>query len=618
MCGIAGIIGGDQELIRKMTAAIRHRGPDDEGFFQDGDVFLGHRRLSIIDLAGGRQPFLSADGKSAVVFNGEIYNFKELKKELSRKHSFRSQSDTEVVLEGWLEWGQNIFERLEGMFAIGIWDGRNKTLVLARDRMGEKPLYYCASGDFFAFASELKSFIASRAAPKEIDPESVIRYLSFGYIPSPYTIFKNIYKLEAGQYLVWQNGRADIKRYWQPSFSPARIPDSFESAKKKLELALENTVKKTMIADVPVGVFLSGGLDSSLIAYFAKKINPQLETFSIGFEEKSFDESFYAGLAARILKTRHYQKIVGPKEVLNLLPRIAEIIDEPFADPSIIPTYILSAFARQRVKTVLGGDGGDELFLGYQTFIAEKLWRMSSPFLPAASVLAKAALRLIPTSGKYMSLDFKLRRFFSNSRGGPVLRHQQWLANFNSEDLDRILSNDMKNSFLPFKIAEGAINDPIGNLNGSSWNQIIRFYQKFYLGDQVLTKVDRASMANSLEVRAPFLNHNLAEFVLSLPVNFRLRGFKTKYILRKIAAGYFPKNIAWRSKQGFAVPLGKWFRNELKEFAEEKLSHFKSNPWFNPPAVDGIWTEHQTGRADRRMEIWNMIVFQSWLEKWGL
>lgn len=614
MCGIAGLIGGDERTIKKMTSALRHRGPDDEGFYNDNDVWLGHRRLSIIDISGGHQPMVSGDGKTAIVFNGEIYNFKELKKELSQKYDFRTQSDTEVILNGWLEWGENVFSRLEGMFAAGIWDVRTKTLVLARDRMGEKPLYYFYDQNFFSFASELKGLLENPKIKREIDLESLGLYLSFGHVPSPKSIFKNIFKLEPAKMLIFKEGQIGLKSYWHPDFSQKYSGISLREAEKELENKIASRVGRAMLADVPVGVFLSGGLDSSVVAYFAKKANPDLKTFSIGFKEKSFDESSFARKAADLLGTNHREKIIDAGEMMKIVPKIAEITDEPLADPSIIPTFILSEFARKEVKVVLGGDGGDEALLGYQTFVAEKLWRGFRFFSPIFKIILKIAGVLVSASGKYMSFDFKLQRFFSATEKDPALRHQQWLANIRKNTLSSILSQESgRSSGSTAKVIEDYF---FGKNYSSDWDKISEFYLKFYLGDQVLTKVDRASMANSLEVRAPLLNHDFVEYVLNLPIDFRLRGLKTKYILRRIASRYFPKSITKRKKQGFAVPMGAWLKKELKEFGFEKISALKTSGWFNNAELDKLWREHQTGKTDRRMELWNLIVLQLWREKW--
>lgn len=620
MCGIAGLIGGDNRTIRKMTAALYHRGPDDEGFFGDGDVRLGHRRLSIIDIAGGHQPMVSADGKVAIVFNGEIYNFRELKAELAQEYRFKTKSDTEVILNGYLKWGTEVFERMEGMFAIGIWDGRTRTLVLARDRMGEKPLYYFYDKhdkNLFAFASELKALLENPRIKREVDPESLYLYLSFGQVPAPKSILKNVSKLEAGTMLVLKDGGVSVKEYWRPDFSRKFSELSLEKAGEELESRIAASVKKAMIADVPLGVFLSGGLDSSLVAYFAKKTNPDLETFSIGFKEKSFDESTYAREVAGILATRHNEKIIGSEEALGFIPRIANVTDEPLADPSIIPTFLLSDFAGQKIKVAVGGDGGDEIFMGYQTFVAEKLWQRFKFFMPALRAVSAIVTKFMPITGEYMSLDFKLQRFISATEADAVLRHQQWLAHNRSDTLLAILSPDIRRAFLArnpaMEIIESA-SPPPGHL--LEWERVIDFYRRFYLGDQVLTKVDRASMANSLEVRSPLLNHKLVEYALGLPPNFNLRGFTTKYLLRRIASKYFPPSITKRKKQGFAVPLGLWLKKELYAFGAEKISVLKTSGWFDGRELDKLWGEHQKGKVDRRMELWNLIALQLWRERW--
>lgn len=616
MCGIAGLIGGDEKTIREMTSSLSHRGPDDEGFLQSGPIWLGHRRLSIIDLDGGHQPMMSSDGKIAVVFNGEIYNFKELRKELEYKYRFGTVSDTEVIVHGYEEWGDKVFERLTGMFAIAIWDGRTDELFIARDRMGEKPLYYFSDGHFFTFASELKALLKNNGVPREIDNESLVRYLVFGHVPSPYTIFKNIRKLNAGEQLRWNNGHIVIRRYWSIRFDPVR-PVLRREIENELERRLNEAVRQAMVADVPVGVFLSGGLDSSLVAYFAKKYEPDLKTFSIGFRERSFDESPYAAIAARHLKTDHFSKIVSSDDVIRLAPQMANFTDEPFADVSILPTFLLCQFAQNEIKVALGGDGGDEIFAGYQTFIAEKIWKSMRPLLPAARFAAHGFLSILPSSGRYMSLDFKLRRFFSSEHPDAVLRHCEWLSHIHPRELSKILG--------PNIVSAADAGDVIGKTTEqtncslgveSDWGRILGFYRKFYLGDQVLTKVDRASMANSLEVRSPFLNHALVEYAASLPIDMHLSGFTIKSLLRRIAKRHLPEILVKRKKQGFAVPMGQWLRSELYEFGCAKLTALKQSGWIDPEGVDVLWREHQKRAVDRRMELWNLIALELWRERW--
>ncbi len=604
MCGIAGFIGsGDRSVIERMTQSLAHRGPDDEGFFVVPPVYLGHRRLSIIDLSGGHQPMTSNDGSVTIVFNGEIYNFQALRAQLEKAYSFRTKSDTEVILAGYQKWGVDVLGKLEGMFAFALWDEKKKQLLLARDRFGEKPLYYTQQKNVFAFASELKAFSQHPRIQREIKQESLVDYLHFGNIPSPATIFRNIQKLEPGTYLTYQNNRVEVKRYFDLQFQP-KEKVSLTAAEERVEALGKEAVRKMLVADVPVGVCLSGGIDSSMVAYWAKQAQQNLHTFSIGFSEKSFDESSHARAAAKIIGSQHHEKIITPKDVLEIVPRIAEITDEPFSDASILPTYLLTKFAREHVKVALGGDGGDEVFGGYPTMLVENYWSFINPSLFVASPLLKLFQKLLPSSGGYLSLDFKLKKLMLGRGLSPIERHQQWLGSQPSGNLGKLLSEKLK------------VKSEKKFYSGDRWEQIFQFYFKSYLADQVLTKVDRASMANSLEMRAPFLDRALVEYAARLPLEYKLRGWTTKYILRRIAQKYFPASITQRPKQGFAIPLGQWFRGELKDFAGSALTDLKRTGWFNPAAIDQIWNDHQKGKTDNRMEIWNLVALELWRKRW--
>lgn len=606
MCGIVGFVGkGDQQVLKAMMGALAHRGPDDEGVYSEGFVHLGHRRLSIIDLAGGHQPMQSNDGTLAIVFNGEIYNFQKLRNELAFSYKFKTKSDTEVILAGYQKWGIGVLQKIEGMFAFALWDEEQKQLLLARDRFGEKPLYYTQQKDIFAFASELKAFAAHSAIRRETDEKSLVRYLQFGHVPSPDTIFKHINKLEPGEYAIYKNGIIDRKKYFAIQFQPEE-KTSLREAEEKVEALGKEAVRKMLVADVPVGICLSGGIDSSLVAYWAQQAQSDLHTFSIGFSEKSFDESSHARAAAKIIGSRHHEKIVSAKDVLEIVPKIGEITDEPFSDASILPTYLLTQFAREHVKVALGGDGGDEVFGGYPTMLAEKYWGLINPALYAATPFVRLFRRWIPSSGGYLSFDFKLKKLMLGRGLDPVGRHQQWLGSQSSKYLSKLLGEKLE-----------TINEK-KNYSGNRWENIFQYYFKSYLADQVLTKVDRASMANSLEMRAPFLDKALAEYAMRLPLKYKLRGWTTKYILRQIAQKYFPPSITRRPKQGFAVPLGQWFRKELKDFSGSALADLKQTGWFNSTAVDQLWGDHQKGKSDNRMEIWNLVALELWRKRWLL
>ncbi|MDO8265105.1 MAG: asparagine synthase (glutamine-hydrolyzing), partial [Candidatus Parcubacteria bacterium] len=445
MCGIAGFVGqGNEEILRKMTGTLKHRGPDDEGYFIDpvGGIFLGHQRLSIIDLACGRQPIFNEYRSICVIFNGEIYNFQELRAELEKKgHKFNTRSDTEVIVHSYEEKGDDFIKDLNGMFTFALWDNKIKKLILGRDRIGEKPLYYSLMEKTLIFGSEPKAVLAHPKLKRELNLFSLAKYLNYEYVPGPETIYKGILKLGPGEYLVYTNGDINIKKYWEIKFQPENNLSEKEIL-YNLDRHMERSVKMRMVSDVPLGVWLSGGLDSTSIAYYAQKNSDKpIKTFSIGFSDKSFDESKYAREAADFLKTDHYEKILTAKECLDLIPQISDFLDEPFADASVIPTYLLAKFSRGKVKVGLGGDGGDELFMGYPTFQAHKLakfYKVIPQFF--RNSLIEPIIRSLPASSKNISLDFKLKRFISGFEYSPEIRDQIWMGSFQPKDFSRIFS----------------------------------------------------------------------------------------------------------------------------------------------------------------------------------
>lgn len=625
MCGIAGFVNlsrtaAKKEVISKMTKVISYRGPDDEGFFIKGNVALGARRLSIIDILGGRQPLYSENKKIAVVFNGEIYNFKELRRILTKKgHKLKTNSDTEVIVHLYEEEEEDLFEYLTGMFALAIWDQDQEKLVLARDRFGEKPLYYGLFDNTFIFGSELKSILAHPKAKREIDPNSLNRYLTFEYVPSPFSIFKNIKKLEAGHYLVLKKGRIKTKKYWDINFEHANF-HSQEEILEKLEDLLDNTIKSRLIADVPVGVFLSGGIDSTTICYFAaKNSNKKIKSFNIGFEEESFDESDFAQKASSYLNLDHYSQTFLVSDLIDLIPKAIEFLDEPFADASILPTYILSNFARQKVKVVLGGDGGDELFMGYPTFQAHKIATLYG-FIPRLvhDKLISPIVESLPVSYANFSFDFKAKKTISGIYEEHLIRNQIWLGAFSQESLRRKI---FTKNFQKLIKREDPIEELICFKNMrrfSNWQSLLYQYQKTYLSDDILVKVDRASMNNSLEVRSPFLDHNFADFVNSLPLNLKLHGFTTKYILKKLMEKKLPREIVYRPKHGFGIPVASWLRKDLKSLLFEKLNKKKlgKEGIFNTKFVDVLVRNHIEGKKDNRKLLWTLLMFELWRENW--
>ncbi len=622
MCGIAGFVGyGTEQDLESMISVIRYRGPDDMGTYFKDSVGLAHARLSILDPSPlGHQPMLTGDSSVVIVFNGEIYNFASLRKDLDskKKYSFKSTTDTEVILYLYKEYGERCFEKMDGMFAITLYDTQQKKLILARDRMGEKPLYWGQFNDTLIFGSELKALMNHPLCTREIDTTSLQKYLLYEFVPTPNTMLKGIHKLEPGKYLVYKEGEVNIQPYWKPDFKEQSM--SFNDAKNRVEELISTSVQKQLVADVPIGVFLSGGIDSSSVAWFAQRhTSKAIKTFSMGFEDQSFDESKYAEEVARVIKSDHHHKIVSPQDALHSIPTIFAKLDEPLADASIIPTYLLSKFAREHVTVALGGDGGDELFAGYDTFKAEKTARMYE-YLPESlrKGIFEPLIKRLPVSLNNFSFDFKLKKFIEgfSEAGDMYTRHQLWLGSF-TDDRNEILSNELraelKNSYIFDDLARYAHESHDANL----LNRLLYQYQRTYMMDGVLVKVDRASMFNSLETRAPLLDHHLVEFTNRLPFECKLHGLTTKYILKKIMEGRLPQHILYRKKKGFGIPLGRWLRNELKDLCNDVLSadSIKKVGLFNPEYVEKLKREHFEGIRDHRKKLWTLMVFEMWRRK---
>ncbi|MBX4210354.1 asparagine synthase (glutamine-hydrolyzing) [Candidatus Parcubacteria bacterium] len=615
MCGIAGFVGqGTQENLNEMLERIRHRGPDDQGIYFGRDVGLAHARLSIIDIsAAGHQPMWNQRHTVAVVFNGEIYNFQMLRDELvADGYPSTNKTDTEVILYMYEKYGNSCFEKLEGMFAIALYDAEKGKLLLARDRMGKKPLYWTCNNRTIIFASELKSLLVHPYCERQLSIDNLRQYLLYEYIPTPATIFEKVYKLESGTYIIYEHGIITKKRYWSPSAS--EFGGTFEEARRILTSSIEKSVAERLIADVPLGVFLSGGLDSSTIAYFAQRVHPKkIKTFSIGFDEASFDESRYASDAARYLGTEHYSKKITAKECLETLPHILKHLDEPLADASIIPTHLLSQFVRQHVTVALSGDGGDELFAGYPTFQAEKIASIYG-YAPSKGKLFLNVLDTFGASEKNFSRQFQFKKFIDGYDHDPVQRHMQWLGSFSNRAQAELFLPDVWEKIKHFDIYASARSHfdeiPYSDIK----NKLLYMYQKTYMMDGVLAKVDRASMMEALEVRSPLLDRHIVEFANSLPYHFKLRGLTTKYILKEAMSGVLPKSNVWRKKKGFGIPLARWLKNELKVFCEEVLSEseIKRLGLFNYAYIERLKKDHFDGRVDNRKLIWTLIVFHVW------
>jgi asparagine synthase (glutamine-hydrolysing) len=629
MCGIYGYITQTATIcptvLHRMGHVLRHRGPDDEGELilsaSEMSVGLGHKRLSIIDLSpAGKQPMANEDETIWITFNGEIYNFRELRDGLKQKgHQFRSNSDTEVVIHLYEELGTNCLQQLNGMFAFALWDAKRRTLFLARDRTGKKPLHYCIANGNFVFASEIKALLQHPAVTRELDLKALHKYLAYEYVPAPHTIFKSIKKLEPGHYLLYCNGTAVTSQYWDIPIEDYPISDRTEAQYvEELEELLERAVSSRLMADVPVGLFVSGGLDSGLVAAMARKAKQDLECFSIGFEESSFDESRYAQQIARSLGLKHHLKIFNANDMLAMVERLPEILDEPLADPSILPLYLLSKFASEYMKVVLSGDGGDELFAGYQTYQAHKFVTFYDALPGFVKELIKAAAFHLPVSHRYLSLDFKLKQFLRGVGVSSEIRFFLWRGAFSNAERNELLSPEIRSELQKENAYEEIYRYVRQSGLTKELERILYLSMKLYLQDNNLVTVDRASMANGLEVRSPLLDRDVVEFVCRLPMEYKLKGLKTKYLLKKIAEKFLPRNVVYRKKKGFGVPLAKWLNGELKEFMLDHLSQQKIEQQgiFHYPYVKKLIDEQLLKTKDNREPLWTLLVFQTWYERY--
>lgn len=623
MCGICGMVGPDpvdREVLARMAGVLRHRGPDDRGFYvaehEDGvAVGLGFRRLSIIDLDTGNQPISNEDGSVQLIFNGEVYNFRELRRHLeARGHRFATNADTEVIVHLYEDEGARCVERLNGMFAFALWDETRRELVLARDRFGKKPLYYAELGSSLLFASELKSLLEHPRCPRDLDFESLSRYLALEYVPTPRSIFEGVKKLPGAHALRWRNGRSSVEPYWDLSFGREGEAKADEEYVEEFLGLFERAVERRLISDVPLGAFLSGGIDSSsVVAMMVRAMPPEsVKTFAIGFHDRSFDESKHARRVAAHFGTDHHEHVFTPKVMLELLPTLTDLLDEPFADASILPTYLLSRFTRESVTVSLGGDGGDELLAGYPTFSADRIARLYPlPRVLHEHVVVPLADRL-PTRTSNFSFDFKLKRFLRGARSPADLRHPTWLGSFTPEEQNALLGRTPGNVFEEARraFADAATSDEL--------DRLIYVYAKTYLQDDILVKVDRASMACSLEVRAPFLDVDLVEFLGRVPPRLKLRRFDTKHLLKRAMIDVLPPGIARRRKKGFGVPVAEWFKRELRGPLQDELStrRLQAQGIFDPAEVQRLVSEHLNGRRDHRKPLWTLFMFQLWHRRW--
>jgi asparagine synthase (glutamine-hydrolysing) len=629
ICGIAASEGGEvrADLLEAMCASMTHRGPDDQGTLVVDGVGLGMRRLSIIDLSGGHQPIGSPDGSAWIVFNGELYNYRELRDELrAAGHEFTTESDTEVVLHAYEEWGDEFLPRLNGMFGLAIWDRRRRLLTLARDRMGIKPVHYVQVGNRLLFASEIKALLADPALPRRVDRQALADYLVLEYVPTPGSMLAGIRKLPPGHVLTWRqsDGEVAVSRWWDVDLAASEAPlpaaKSVDDLAAELREELIAAVRRELVADVPLGVFLSGGIDSSAVAAAMARLTPgNVRSFSIGFADPSFDESGHARRVAEHLGTRHSELVLEPHMMEELVPRISQLLDEPMADASIIPTYLLSRFTREHVKVALGGDGGDELLAGYPTLIAH---RLSRPYraLPGfvRGRLVPAVVHRLPVSMNNISFDFKARRFVA-SAGLPVgERHVRWMGSFTPEAVAGLLAPalaaELSTPAASEIVAAHLANQPLR----SDLNRVLYLDMKLYLENDILVKLDRASMMTSLEARVPLLNVGFVEHVARLPLDLKLRGLRSKYLLRRALKGMLPDDILTRPKKGFGIPVAKWFRGPLRELLLDTLhrDRVERDGFFRWPAIERLLHEHLEGRADHRKPLWTLFIFQRWHDTW--
>lgn len=632
MCGIAGFVNAadrpaERSLLARMTSTLVHRGPDGDGHWTDGAAALGHRRLSIIDLAGGAQPMSNEDGSVWVTFNGEIYNEPNLRTELiARGHQFRTDSDTECLVHLYEDHGPDFVRFLNGMFALAIWDVRGERLVLARDRLGQKPLYWHRGADgLILFGSEPKALLAHPAMPRALDHDSLARYLFYEYFPWESCIWSGMQKLRPGHLLVYERGSVAIREFWRPDLPEEGFgrkadeidPDFVDRLPGEFWNRFLEAVDRHRRSDVPLGVFLSGGVDSSAVAAALVELQgaDRVGTFSIGFGESSFDESAHAAAVAKHLGTRHHERRFGVETLIELIPQVTAWSDEPFGDASLLPTHLLSRFAREQVTVALGGDGADELMAGYPTFAADP-WMKRFDGMPRAVRRAIAgAVRRLPVRHTNFSFDFKARQFLRGAGCSPALAHQRWLGSYDGQEIRGILVDR------PRIDVEEELIERIATESGGRFadaEERLYQYQTMYLPEDILFKVDRASMATSLEVRAPFLDADLVDWLGTLPSGVKRQGGVGKLLMKKALQGKLPPGVMNRPKKGFGIPVAAWLRGPLKGWMTDWLSadRLRRQGLFDDRYVGRLVDEHLKGVRDHRKPIWTLLNFQIWYDRW--
>lgn len=622
MCGIAGFVdlwaASDvrvreerAQTLEKMCRVIRHRGPDDQGVKIIDGVALGMRRLSIIDLNGGRQPISNEDATVTIVFNGEIYNYRDLQADLrARGHRLETNSDTETIVHSYEEYGCACIESLRGMFSFALWDDREKKLFIARDRVGKKPLYYSVTRQgTLVFGSELKSLLEHPEVTREINPDAVDAYFSLGYVPDPLAIFNNIEKLPPGHHLTFQNGRLSIERYWDFKYETNGNGHCASDYFDELHALLDESVRIRLVSDVPLGAFLSGGIDSStVVALMARHMDQPVKTFSIGFNEDSYNELKYARLTAQKFGTEHHEFLVTP-EICDVVDELAWHFDEPFADSSAIPTYVVSKLAREHVTVVLTGDGGDELFAGYTRYATEQK-RRGFDYVPG--VIRK---RLMNPVSRHLPHGAFGRNYLYNVSLDSVDRYLDSVSIFTLPNKNLLYTSDFRETLRRDSQMSSFFNELSNNVKTkASLDSLLYIDSKTYLPGDILTKVDRASMAVSLEARVPLLDHKLIEFVTRIPADMKMAGFETKHVFKKAISDLIPAEILHRPKQGFGVPIEQWINRQLRNRIRETLSDPRTQQrgYVSRSHVDVLLGEHERGRRDHSMALWSLLMLELW------
>ncbi|MBK8303760.1 MAG: asparagine synthase (glutamine-hydrolyzing) [Pyrinomonadaceae bacterium] len=624
MCGIAGWINLQQSkenhtesVLHSMCERIIHRGPNSEGLWLDDTVALGMRRLSIIDLHTGDQPVFNCDKSVIVMMNGELYNYRKVRAELEKRgHKFTTKSDTEILPHLYEEYGEDLVDHLNGMYAFSLWDTRKKKLIIARDRFGEKPLYYGVFDGKLIYASEPKAMLEHPSVNAELDTDALRHYLSYDYVPAPMSIYNGISKLPAAHMLTVENGEIKTRRFWNMSWS-ARQAGSIEDKASELRDLLSDAVRMQLVSDVPLGILLSGGIDSSTVAAFATQhATERVKTFSIGFEEDSFDESRYARQVAKHLDTEHYEEKLSATTAGDLISDIGAWLDEPLSDGSLIPTFLLAQFVRKHVTVALGGDGGDELFAGYPMYYAHTV---AAKYARVPSFLRKGfiepVVKRLPVSTKNMSFDYKAKRFVRGANLDTVERHHSWFGSFSLEEQGQLLTPEI------LAASDGDIyrgpRELLALCDATTEIEQMQFLDiNYYMAEDILTKVDRAAMAVSLETRAPFLDPRIGQFAASLPLQYKLSGKNGKHILKKAMADLLPANILHRPKKGFGIPIAEWLKGRLNPLMNDLLApvRLKDQGIFNAEYVQQLITEHERGTASHHKQLWTLLVFQLWYD----